>query len=434
MKFLAVPRLQKLSAMMNAVDVGDRIIHARVEAYSCKLAGSDKRAAKEISQAYDAGLHALAFLGPAAAQLQSPLGDLHDPATKHLLVSLCTTLNASFPDYDFSNLRPDDFKRDPSLQVAMDNINTLFLSAVSSGLPQPGFREEFWSALEETVQASECEIFHYEPSEDSDLNVGKLWTTNYFFFHRKLKKMLLLTAEALSKLHLQSTTSLAYHVWARRREEADSDVVADGDSDDEMMMDEEAAMLDEMEAEADAEGLEAGGDGSGAYVDVGLLEWDGVAPDEAHTSGLNDSAHSASHSHPLSPDSRATVRDSDSSLIYDSSPASTSSNASTVRLRAMQPVAMPEPVLSQQQAAQQQQQPQPVRLASTRSGGRVNSPSLQPQATTPRGSLSLFGAMTQSPAQGPVSSAVSIGGNGSSFSALPPPATSALPAVPTFTP
>ena len=37
MKYLTVPRLQKLSAMMQAVDVGDRIIHARVEAYSCQL-------------------------------------------------------------------------------------------------------------------------------------------------------------------------------------------------------------------------------------------------------------------------------------------------------------------------------------------------------------------------------------------------------------
>lgn len=36
MKFLTVPRLQKVSAMMQAVDVGDRIIHARVEAYSCQ--------------------------------------------------------------------------------------------------------------------------------------------------------------------------------------------------------------------------------------------------------------------------------------------------------------------------------------------------------------------------------------------------------------
>ena len=31
----------------------------------------------------------------------SPLGDLHEPATKQLLVSLITTMNASFPDYDF---------------------------------------------------------------------------------------------------------------------------------------------------------------------------------------------------------------------------------------------------------------------------------------------------------------------------------------------
>lgn len=53
----------------------------------------------------------------------SPLGDLHEPATKQLLVSLITTLNASCPDYDFSGLRADDFEREESTQAAINSIN-----------------------------------------------------------------------------------------------------------------------------------------------------------------------------------------------------------------------------------------------------------------------------------------------------------------------
>lgn len=69
---------------------------------SGKLAGSDKRAAKEITHAVDSQLsHSAVQQHASLANSQTPLGDLHEPSTKQLLVSLITTLNASFPDYDF---------------------------------------------------------------------------------------------------------------------------------------------------------------------------------------------------------------------------------------------------------------------------------------------------------------------------------------------
>jgi hypothetical protein len=129
MKYLTVPRLQKLSAMMTAVDVGDRIVYARVEAYSCKLAGADKRAAKEITNAVESELTAqqqqLSPHSMPAASMASitPLGDLREPATRQLLVSLITTLNASYPDYDFSALRAEEFEREPSAQAVINAAN-----------------------------------------------------------------------------------------------------------------------------------------------------------------------------------------------------------------------------------------------------------------------------------------------------------------------
>lgn len=69
---------------------------------SGKLAGGDKRAAKEITHAVDSQLsHSAVQQHASLANSQTPLGDLHEPSTKQLLVSLITTLNASFPDYDF---------------------------------------------------------------------------------------------------------------------------------------------------------------------------------------------------------------------------------------------------------------------------------------------------------------------------------------------
>lgn len=92
-----------------------RDLHAHFCRFLCflllpgKLAGSDKRAAKEITHAVDSQLSHSAVALQQHASLansasQTPLGDLHEPSTKQLLVSLITTLNASFPDYDFRSV------------------------------------------------------------------------------------------------------------------------------------------------------------------------------------------------------------------------------------------------------------------------------------------------------------------------------------------
>jgi hypothetical protein len=98
MKFLSVPRLQRLSSLLQHVDLGDHIIHARVEAYSCKAAGDDKRLGKQLERQLS---EELAHSPPSMSPTMSPLGPLTDSNTRKLLISLITTMNASFPDYDF---------------------------------------------------------------------------------------------------------------------------------------------------------------------------------------------------------------------------------------------------------------------------------------------------------------------------------------------
>jgi hypothetical protein len=94
-----------------------------------KLAGDDKKAAKEITQAVDSELKQLPHSSSHSAHLlDSPLGDLHESSTKHLLVSLITTLNASNPDYDFSGLRAENFQREQSVQAAINSINVRHLN------------------------------------------------------------------------------------------------------------------------------------------------------------------------------------------------------------------------------------------------------------------------------------------------------------------
>ena len=195
MKFLSVPRLQRLSSLLSHVDLGDVIVHARVEAYSCKPAGDDKRVGKQIERQLSSELAHSPHLSPT----MSPLGPLTDIHTRKLLISLITTMNASFPDYDFSNLRAEQFERELSPHTAVTALNSLFLAALDS--QQPGIRDEFWAAVGETVDMGGCELYRYMPNTDSDIDEGALWSSHYFFFHRKEKKVVFVSASAQSKLH-----------------------------------------------------------------------------------------------------------------------------------------------------------------------------------------------------------------------------------------
>ena len=195
MKFLSVPRLQRLSSLLSHVDLGDVIVHGRVEAYSCKPAGDDKRVGKQIERQLSSELAHSPRLSPS----MSPLGPLTDIHTRKLLISLITTMNASFPDYDFSNLRAEQFDRELSPHTAITQLNSLFLSALDT--QQAGIKDEFWAAVSETVDMSGCELYRYMPGTDSDIDEGALWSIHYFFFHRKEKKVVFVSASAQSKLH-----------------------------------------------------------------------------------------------------------------------------------------------------------------------------------------------------------------------------------------
>ena len=74
-----------------------------------KAAGDDKKLGKILERQYasEAAAGAGGSGGPDAGAPKSPLitstplGDLSEAPTRRLLINLISTLNASFPDYDF---------------------------------------------------------------------------------------------------------------------------------------------------------------------------------------------------------------------------------------------------------------------------------------------------------------------------------------------
>jgi len=138
----------------------------------------------------------------------SPLGDFHNTSTQRLMTDLILTLNASFPDYEFSNIRPSHFSRSPSSSVAINRTNER-LSELAACTPQgANFLPQLWSAIDDVIDLKESDVYSYVPptrdDEDDPLSfltdsldgtdsAMPLWTFNFFFVNRSLKRIILFT-------------------------------------------------------------------------------------------------------------------------------------------------------------------------------------------------------------------------------------------------
>ena len=151
-----------------------------------KAAGDDKKLGKVLARQLSKDLET----DPTSPVLTStPLGDLHDAATRRLLINLISTLNASFPDYDFSTIKPEDFLRVRDVSTAVSVANkSLAETLVPDGTP---VLEQLWAAVNEAVVLKDCEVFSYIPDLDSDpFSASSLWSFNFFFVNKPLKKIL----------------------------------------------------------------------------------------------------------------------------------------------------------------------------------------------------------------------------------------------------
>ncbi|XP_017067696.1 repressor of RNA polymerase III transcription MAF1 homolog isoform X2 [Drosophila eugracilis] len=131
---------------------------------------------------------------------------LCDTISRKTLFYLIATLNASFePDYDFSEAKSHEFSKEPSLQWVMNSINSN-LSALAGDQYQV-IRQPLWSAVDDEVILSECDIYSYNPDLSCDPfgEPGCLWSFNYFFYNKKLKRIVFFTSRAVNSLYAGET-------------------------------------------------------------------------------------------------------------------------------------------------------------------------------------------------------------------------------------
>lgn len=124
------------------------------------------------------------------------LADIADPAVRKVLITLICTLNASYPDFDFSSAEPADFA-----VVRSADALAAIREHVSDAAEQRGGAEcaavhaRLCVALNAQIDLSQTEVYAYA----CDIEESVLWSLNYFFFNRRQKKLVFFTAWATSR-------------------------------------------------------------------------------------------------------------------------------------------------------------------------------------------------------------------------------------------
>lgn len=250
MKYIEFQELWPYNCLLDGYDLGITYLYGKIEVFSCKQTSQDRKLTKEIESRRRTNSNATQMLSRSlpttSGTSSSPISQSVQP--QHLLVpngkaitvpqhqvdvvsppalsppcfydltsqfnddpfgndkrqtyiDLISTLNNSYPDYDFRHVKPEFFTQ-ISLQETIQNIN--------NSLHEVYENEQFstlWTNVNEIIDLNHCEVYSYIPDQNLDdpmadpLSLGgsKLWSWNYFFVNRRLKRLVFFTAYGKSK-------------------------------------------------------------------------------------------------------------------------------------------------------------------------------------------------------------------------------------------
>lgn len=221
MKFLDLAPLARINTFMDHVDVGDYVVYGDLEAYSCKLAGLDKKLSKSLD-------HEVACGSSPLEMSRSPVGPLAESSSRKTLIYLILTLNHIYPDYDFSLLRAHHFTKESGLAKVEEAVDShlLEVSKVWSNTPGLGespFLECLWSSIDEAITLKDCDVYSYKSDLENDPfgDVACVWSFGYFFYNRKMKRILYLSCRAKSKASVDEEDT---ETFSKNYYDDDSDV------------------------------------------------------------------------------------------------------------------------------------------------------------------------------------------------------------------
>ncbi|CAG8633049.1 1917_t:CDS:2 [Ambispora gerdemannii] len=211
MKFLEVATLDHINSAL-VFDTPECKVFGRIEPYSCKVAGADKKLYKYLESRYNEEISNFSSsISPENSlnDIISPFGPMNQPSTRRTLFNLIATLNASYPDYDFSDVRPEQFIKQPSISNVCNYINNTLFNLQHGWIVTD---LNLWKIVDDIIDLEECDVYSFDPDMDSDPNTeeGAIWSFNFFFYNKKMKRILFFTVRGLSvNAPLQEDESLS---------------------------------------------------------------------------------------------------------------------------------------------------------------------------------------------------------------------------------
>ncbi|KAF3793454.1 Repressor of RNA polymerase III transcription MAF1-like protein [Nymphaea thermarum] len=202
MKFLEYTPLDSINNFLSHVDLGDCVLKGKLEAYSCKHAGMDRKLSFSLEQEIlDYLAQSLEISPPSSTNL------LSSRTSRKTLIYLILTLNHMYPDYDFSAVQTHHFFREEGWDNFKQMYETYMLEAEKEwALNNEGdsLLECMLRAIDEVIKLAECEVYSYSPDIEGDpfLQRGAVWSVNFFFYNRKLKRILSFRCCCTSKLNM----------------------------------------------------------------------------------------------------------------------------------------------------------------------------------------------------------------------------------------
>ncbi|KAH7435228.1 hypothetical protein KP509_06G055100 [Ceratopteris richardii] len=200
MKFLEYTPLARINAYLSTVNLGDSLLKGHLEAYSCKGAGLDKKHFRELEQEVIDSL----VSSPSNLSI-SPVGPLSSSTSRKTFIYLVLAMNQVYPDYDFRLLHPSSFEKEDfeSVKLNVDNylLETAKVWACEFG-EDSSLCNVIWEAIDEVIVIEDCDVYCYKPESENDdfTDRGTIWSFSYFFYNRKLKRILCFCCQCLSKL------------------------------------------------------------------------------------------------------------------------------------------------------------------------------------------------------------------------------------------
>lgn len=200
MKYLEYTPLDRINDFLSHVNLGERTIKGCLEAYSCKHTGTDKKLSLSLeNEIFD-------YLGKSLdTYSSSPVEYLSCRSSRKTLIYLLLTLYHMYPDYDFSAVKAHQFFTEESWD-SFKQIFDIYMFEASKEWHDTNeaspLLENLYKVLDEVVKVAECDIYTYNPEADADpfLERGAIWSYHFFFYNRRLKRVVSFCFSCVSNL------------------------------------------------------------------------------------------------------------------------------------------------------------------------------------------------------------------------------------------